>query len=73
MMVTTLPIISFSSIMDARRHISASMECGGSRSNWLAIAGSISWLIAGILSYGGDYPNAKPPMQRNCGAEDRGN
>ena len=39
---TTCPIISLSSIIDASRHISASIECGGSWSNWLAMDGSTS-------------------------------
>ena len=39
------PMISLSSIIDASRHISASIECGGRRSNWLAMDGSINWLM----------------------------
>src|SRR5688572_30574493 len=42
---TTCPTISLSSIIDASRHISASMACGGSLSKCLVTDESMSWLI----------------------------
>src|SRR5687768_2209661 len=57
---TTFPTTSLSSIIDASRHISASIECGGNRSNCPA-SESINW----------DMPHLSPTRYYNMSLTQR--